>query len=207
MGTGRMPLRWEGIGVAESGRADARRGQSTRRRPRVLILVGFRERKDRRVSGVVVRLLVCGQQRQREPGGVMARGQNEKIDVIKGVPLFSHLSKKQLSEVARLADEVDLPEGKELIREGAAGREFFALLEGSVDVRRNDRRVNTLGPGDFFGEIALVARSPRTATVVATTPVRVLVITAQGFRGLLHNQPTITMNVLTALGERLPATI
>ena len=71
-----------------------------------------------------------------------------------------------------LADEIDLNEGKEMTRQGTPGREFFVLLEGSADVKKNNRKVNTLGPGDFFGEIALVSREPRTATVTATSPVR-----------------------------------
>jgi CRP/FNR family cyclic AMP-dependent transcriptional regulator len=135
------------------------------------------------------------------------RGRNQKIDLIKSVPLFSRCSKKELAEVAKLADEVDLREGKQLTREGETGREFFVLVEGSVDVRRKGRKVNALGPGDFFGEIALVSRSPRTATVVATTPVRVLVVTAQSFRALLDHQPAIATKVLSALAERLAPTM
>ena len=100
-----------------------------------------------------------------------------KAEWIKGAPLFANLSKRDLNHVAHLADEIDLREGKELTRQGAPGREFFVLLEGEADVRKNGRRINQLGPGDFFGEIALVSESPRTATVTATSPVHALVIT------------------------------
>ena len=133
----------------------------------------------------------------------MKLGRNAKVDLIKGVPLFARCSKKELAEVAKLADEIDFREGKELIREGASGREFFVLVEGSVDVRRKGRKVNSLGPGDFFGEIALIAHTPRTATVTAATDVDLLVITAQSFRTLLGHQPQIANKVLAALAERL----
>jgi CRP-like cAMP-binding protein len=97
-------------------------------------------------------------------------GGNQKIDLIRKVPLFARCSRAELKEIALLADEIDLHEGKEMTREGAPGREFFVLLDGTADVKKNRRRVNTLGPGDFFGEIALVSREPRTATVIATSP-------------------------------------
>jgi len=102
-----------------------------------------------------------------------------------------------------LADEIDLREGKEMTREGAPGREFFVLLEGTAEVKKNSRRVNTLGPGDFFGEIALVSREPRTATVIATSPVRALVITDWSFRQLLDDAPRVKTKVMEAMAERL----
>jgi len=102
---------------------------------------------------------------------------NAKVELIKGVPLFSECSRKELDEIAGIADEIDLSEGKELTKEGRPGREFFVLIEGSADVKKGSRRINQMGPGDFFGEISLVTRRPRTATVVATSPVRALVVT------------------------------
>jgi len=129
---------------------------------------------------------------------------NQKIELLRKVPLFALCSNRELAELATLADEVDLRQGKELIREGARGREFFVLLEGRADVTKNGRRINRMGAGEFFGEIALVARSPiRTATVTAMTPVRVLVITAQNFRRLLDRSPDIKLKVLEALAERV----
>jgi CRP-like cAMP-binding protein len=135
----------------------------------------------------------------------MGLGRNAKVELIRGVPLFSRCSKKELAEVAKLADEIDFRAGKVLIREGAAGREFFVLVDGSVDVHRGGKRVRTMGPGDFFGEIALIARTPRTATVTAATDVDLLVVTAQAFRMLLDHQPQIASKVLMALAERLEA--
>jgi CRP/FNR family cyclic AMP-dependent transcriptional regulator len=130
-------------------------------------------------------------------------GRNQKIDLIRKVPLFARCSRAELKEIALLADEIDLHEGKEMTREGAPGREFFVLLDGTADVKKNRRRVNTLGPGDFFGEIALVSREPRTATVIATSPVRALVITDRSFRRLLDDAPQVQTKVMEAMAQRL----
>jgi CRP-like cAMP-binding protein len=130
-------------------------------------------------------------------------GGNQKTDLIRKVPLFARCSRAELKEIATLADEIDLREGKEMTREGAPGREFFVLLEGTADVKKNSRKVNTLGPGDFFGEIALVSREPRTATVIATSPVRALVITDRSFRRLLDDAPQVQTKVMEAMAERL----
>ena len=112
-------------------------------------------------------------------------------------------SKEELAAVASVADETDLPAGKELTTQGRPGREFLVLIEGEAEVRQNGRKLRTLTNGDFFGEIALVTNRPRTATVVATTPVRVLVITDRSFRSLLERSPTIQSKVLQALAERV----
>jgi CRP-like cAMP-binding protein len=128
---------------------------------------------------------------------------NAKVELIKGVPLFEECSRKELDEIAGIADEIDLREGKELTSEGRPGREFFVLIEGSADVKKGSRRINQMGPGDFFGEISLVTRRPRTATVVATSPVRALVVTDRSFRALLEHQPEIQGKVMSALAARL----
>ena len=126
-----------------------------------------------------------------------------KVELIKGVPLFSKLSKKGLEEVAHIADELDLPEGKEMAEEGDRGREFFVLLEGEADVTKGGQSINTMREGDFFGEIALVTKMPRTASVTATTPVRVLVITERDFGALLKHSPEVGRGVAEALAERI----
>ena len=133
----------------------------------------------------------------------MARGGNSKVDLIKRVPLFSKLSKAKLNELAMIADEIDLPKGKPLTREGERGREFFVLIEGEAEVRKGGRRVNTLGPGDFLGEISLITKVPRTATVTTSNPTRALVITDRAFAQLLRDSPDISQGVLEAMGERL----
>jgi CRP-like cAMP-binding protein len=129
---------------------------------------------------------------------------NAKLELLKTVPLFSRCSKKELEEVAQLADEVDLPAGRNLATEGATGKEFVVIVEGGADVRRKGRKINTLGSGDFLGEIALIAGIPRTATVTTTEPSYVLVVTAQAFKQLLRDSPSIQLKVLEALAHRLP---
>jgi CRP-like cAMP-binding protein len=131
-------------------------------------------------------------------------GKNAKIELIKRAPLFARCSKRELQEIASVADEIDLPQGKELTRQGETGREFFVLIEGSADVHRNGKKINTMRDGDFFGEIALLQDRPRTATVTATTPVRALVLTDRAFRTLMRRMPSIQPKVLEALAERLP---
>ena len=128
---------------------------------------------------------------------------DQKVELIKAVPLFAGLSKTQLGHIAQIADEVDVGEGKELIAQGDRGRQFFVLVEGGADVRRNGRKVNTLQDGDFFGEIALVSDRPTTATVTVTRPSRLLVVTASGFRRLLRESPDVQLKVLQALADRV----
>ena len=129
---------------------------------------------------------------------------DRKVDLIAHVPLFSGCSKKELRTIAMLADEIDLRKGKVLTRQGAPGREFFVLLEGTVDVVRDGKRVDTLGEGDFFGELALVSNIPRTATVTATSPIRALVLVGRDFRRLLEEDASIAVKVLEAMAERMP---
>jgi CRP/FNR family transcriptional regulator, cyclic AMP receptor protein len=128
-----------------------------------------------------------------------------KIELLKGVPLFAGCSKSELQRIAALADELDLAEGATLIREGERGREFIVVAEGSVRVTRGGKTLNELGSGDFIGEIALVADVPRTATVTATSPVRLLVVTDRAFRSVLEQMPSIATKVLQSLGERMNA--
>ncbi|MGZ8716970.1 MAG: cyclic nucleotide-binding domain-containing protein [Gaiellaceae bacterium] len=129
---------------------------------------------------------------------------NAKVELIKRVPLFGGLSKRELDEVAGIADELAIAEGSKLTHEGTAGHEFFVLVEGAADVRRRGRKVNTLGSGDFLGEIALVTGTSRTATVTTTAPSRLLVITARDFRALLRRTPSLQLKILEALASRLP---
>jgi len=129
---------------------------------------------------------------------------NAKIELLKRVPLFERCSKAELQQIARLADEILLPDGQILTREGQPGREFFVLVEGQVDVRRKGRLVKKLSGGDFLGEIALVADVPRTATVTATTPLRALVMIDRDFRSLMKEVPSLQPKVLYALAMRMP---
>src|SRR5215208_4629972 len=116
---------------------------------------------------------------------------NAKIKLLKQVPLFAKLSRHELDAISRIADEIDFREGKELAREGAAGREFFVIVEGDAEVTRGKRKLRTLGNGDFFGEISLITRLPRTASVTTLSPTRALVITDRSFRRVLEQSPSI----------------
>src|SRR5919204_1289441 len=127
-----------------------------------------------------------------------------KTDLIAKVPLFAGLSKTELRQVASIADEIDLPEGKVLMREGERGREFYVLLDGEAEVSRRGKKVATRRAGEFFGEIALVSSLPRTATVTTRASVRALVIRDVEFRALLQRTPAIALKVLNAVADRLP---
>ena len=102
----------------------------------------------------------------------MALGTNAKIALIKSAPLFENCSKQELQSIAQIADELDVREGKVLIREGERGREFFVIVTGEVEVRRKGRKMATLGPGSFVGEMALLSKIPRVATVTAAHAAR-----------------------------------
>ena len=136
----------------------------------------------------------------------MALRSNAKIELLKSVPLFAGCSKAELRRLASIADEIDLREGTVLTREGRIAHEFFVLIEGTVRVTKENRKVADLGAGDWLGEIALLTRAPRTATVTATSPLRTLVITDREFRQLVSEVPSIAMKVLTCVAERLSRT-
>jgi CRP/FNR family transcriptional regulator, cyclic AMP receptor protein len=133
----------------------------------------------------------------------MRLGKDGKVELLKKVPLFSKLNKQGLQQVAQIADELDLPAGKEMATEGDRGREFFVLLNGEAEVTKQGTRINTMKKGDFFGEIALVTKMPRTATVTATSDVDVLVITERDFDALLKKTPEIGRSIAEALAERV----
>jgi CRP-like cAMP-binding protein len=133
----------------------------------------------------------------------MRLGKDAKVELLKKVPLFSKLNKQGLQKVAQIADELDLPAGKEMATEGDRGREFFVLLDGEAEVTKQGSRINTMRKGDFFGEIALVTKMPRTATVTATSDVDVLVITERDFDSLLKKTPEIGRDIAEALAERV----
>jgi CRP-like cAMP-binding protein len=133
----------------------------------------------------------------------VALRRDAKIELLKKVPLFADCSKAELRELARSADEIDLREGTVLTREGRPGREFFVLIAGTVHVTKNGKKIAELKGGDWIGEIALLTDKPRTATVTATTPVDVLVITDRRFRGVVETMPSIALKVLSRVSDRL----
>ena len=133
----------------------------------------------------------------------MALRRDAKIELLKSVPLFAGCSKNELRQLAKTADEIDLRQGTVLTREGRPGREFFVLIDGTAEVTKKGKKIADLGPGDWLGEIALITDSPRTATVTATSPVDVLVITDRRFRSVVETMPSIALKVLACVGERL----
>lgn len=131
---------------------------------------------------------------------------NTKLRLLRSVPLFSGCSDDELVAISAVSDEIDFPAGKRLIVEGQdAVSEFFVLVEGEAAVLRGGVEISTLGPGDWAGEIALISDTPRTASVTATTPVVVLVITRGAFAAVLRDSPSIAQKVLASVGARLAA--
>jgi CRP-like cAMP-binding protein len=131
--------------------------------------------------------------------------QDTKADALARMPLFEGLSRKDLIALARVTEDLDVPAGKVLCAQGEFGHEFFVVLEGEVDVTRDGEHVATLGPGEMFGEIALIERIRRTATVVAKTPLRFFVMTGQSFWSLIDHHPAIERQVLRTLARRILA--
>lgn len=133
----------------------------------------------------------------------MALRRDAKIELLKKVPLFAGCSKGELRELAKSADELDIREGTVLTREGRPGREFFVLIDGTARVTKAGKKIADLGAGDWFGEIALITSGPRTATVTATAPADVLVITDRRFHSVVETMPSIALKVLATVGDRL----
>jgi CRP-like cAMP-binding protein len=121
---------------------------------------------------------------------------------LKDVPFFSTLKKKELEVVATQADEVDVPAGKVLAKQGDLGHEFFVIEEGTADVSRDGEHINELGPGDFFGEMALLEEERRNATVTATTPMTLIVMTRSSFRSLDSAMPHVHKVIQEAIEQR-----
>ncbi len=133
----------------------------------------------------------------------MPLSKNEKVELLKRIPLFAECTKAELIEVAISADERDTQEGERLTEQGERGRDFFILVEGTVVVRRGGRKLADLGPGDWFGEIAILTYKPRTATVTAISPVSLLVISDRAFRHVVETTPRIALKVLRSVADRL----
>ena len=131
----------------------------------------------------------------------MAR--DEKLELLRSVPIFGQCDKKHLERLGMLAEEVDVPAGKVLIRQGELGDDLMILVKGLVTVERDGEQVNKLGPGEFFGEIALIERGPRTATVTAETPCRLLVLNHRSFHTVMEEFPEVAAQVMLTLAHRL----
>lgn len=130
----------------------------------------------------------------------MKTHRDPKLALIRQLPLFANCTEAEIQEIAAIADELWLPAGRELTHEGAYGQEFVVIAAGSVAVYKRGEQVATLGPGGFVGEIALLTGRPRTATVVSTSSVKVLVIARHRFLTLVDRLP----GVRAQLDEVLP---
>jgi CRP/FNR family transcriptional regulator, cyclic AMP receptor protein len=129
--------------------------------------------------------------------------QREVVNLLAKVPMFAGCTKRELVAIADAAKEVEHPEGHVIAREGDRGVGFFLILEGTARVSIGGKGRATLGPGDFFGEISLLDRGPRTATVTSSSPIRLVGITAWVFRGLIEQHPSIGIKLLEVIAQRL----
>ena len=127
----------------------------------------------------------------------------QRLDALQQIPSFQGLNRRELAALARLSDEVDVAPGQVLARLGERGREFMLILEGVARVELSNGRRLKLGPGDFFGEMSLIDGEPRSATVVAETPMHLLVINHREFWSLLYEIPQIARKIMVALSQRV----
>jgi CRP/FNR family transcriptional regulator, cyclic AMP receptor protein len=126
-----------------------------------------------------------------------------KIEALRSVSLFSDLGQRDLEQVAQLADEVDLPAGHVLMREGENGSQAFIIASGEARVERGGRELATLGPGSVLGEMALLAEGPRVATATLTKPSRLFVLAHREFHSLMETQASVRDCVLNEVARRL----
>jgi CRP/FNR family transcriptional regulator, cyclic AMP receptor protein len=139
-------------------------------------------------------------------GSVFMAKAQKGIDYLATVGLFSVLSTAELRQVMKAADELDVDAGNVLVVEGRVGHEFFLILQGEAVVRRNGTQIARLGPGEYFGELALLDHGPRSATVVAATDMRLLVLGQREFAGLLQTIPGMAAKILVTMAHRLRVT-
>jgi putative iron-dependent peroxidase len=130
-----------------------------------------------------------------------------KSDLLRGVPLLSGLDATELEHLAGLTREESVPDGREIVRQGEPGTDFFLVIDGTVVVERVGQTVTRLGPGEFFGEVALLDGRPRTATATAEGPVRLLVLNHADFDELLDGHPSIARRIVRTLVERVRRTV
>jgi CRP-like cAMP-binding protein len=125
------------------------------------------------------------------------------LDHLASVPLFSSCSKKELQAVARATDEVTVPAGKVLCEQGQIGREAFVIVSGTAEVRRNKKKVATIGAGACVGELSLLDHKPRTASVIAASDLTVLVLGVREFAAIVDEIPSITHKLMKSLAGQI----
>lgn len=130
-------------------------------------------------------------------------GSSRYLKHLAQIPLFSACSTRDLQKIAKAADELTIDEEREIVTQGTVGRECFVIVEGEATVKRNGRRIASLGPGDHFGELALLDGGPRTASVYANTPLTLLVLGQREFTGLLDEVPGLGLKIMASLATRI----
>jgi CRP/FNR family cyclic AMP-dependent transcriptional regulator len=133
------------------------------------------------------------------------KGRSAKVDLLGGVSLFSACSNRELSRIASLADEIDVPKGKTLIRQGDPGTEFFVIVDGRAKATVRGRKSSSLGRGDSFGEMSLLDQGFRSATVTAQSDMHLLVLDSRSFSALIAEVPSVARKILRVMAERLRA--
>jgi CRP-like cAMP-binding protein len=128
---------------------------------------------------------------------------SSKSELIGGVALFAGLNQREISRISALVDELQVEPGHVVCREGRPGAEFFVIATGRAEATLRGEHLAFLAPGAFFGEMSLLDRGPRSATVTATTPMHLLVLDARSFLGLLADHPAVARKVMRGLAERL----
>ncbi len=127
----------------------------------------------------------------------------QHLESLKQVPLFSACTKKEWEKVARASDEITMTAGTLIVDQGQTGREAFVVLDGEIEVKRNNRKVATLGAGSVLGELSLLDHGPRTATAICETECTLLVIEQRRFLGVLDDVPAISHKLLASLADRI----
>jgi CRP-like cAMP-binding protein len=130
---------------------------------------------------------------------------DQKLELLRSIPLFARLGSNEIQRLGELTDEVDVAAGKVLMRQGESGAEMFIFATGRASVERDGRLIAERGPGEVVGEIALLSDVARTATVTTTEPCRLFVIARREFRSLMDELPSFRLQVLDALAQRIQA--
>jgi CRP/FNR family transcriptional regulator, cyclic AMP receptor protein len=136
-------------------------------------------------------------------GAFKRKGKDAKIRLLSQVPLFTACSRGELGRVASLVDQIEAPAGKVIAREGDRGWEFFIITEGRAKATKRGTKVASFGPGAFFGEMSLLDKGPRSATVTAETDMQLLVLSSRSFSTLIADNPSVSRKLLRGMAERL----
>lgn len=130
-------------------------------------------------------------------------GKDPKIELLRSIPIFAACGPGDLERISQLVDEVDIPDGKVIMRQGESGAEMFIVATGTARAERDGRHLTDFGPGAVFGEMSLIAEGPRTATVTAVEPMRAFVVGHREFHSLMDSHPDFKMRVLEGLATKV----